>query len=283
MAKFICKVCGQTFEAPTKPEKCPICGADASNIEEVAEETAAPKKKGINTNSNTYTIIYASIVVVLVAFLLSFVSKVLEPQSQANERIDKKKQILSSLNLKEVANEQVEEKYNTIVLADLVVNEKGEVIKEGTGKDKDGFTLSAKEISPAQLPVYVCQIEEGEAGKKYVFPLRGKGLWGAIWGYIALDSDLRTVYGAYFSHEGETAGLGSRITETEFQNQFIGKKIVKEGNPEIALSVVKNGKVQDATVECDGITGATLTSDGVSQMLHTSLGNYKEYLKLGAE
>lgn len=237
----------------------------------------------LNTNSNVYTIIYASVVVIIVAFLLSFVSKALEPQSQANERIDKKKQILSSLNLKTVPNEQVEDKYSAVVVADMVVNDKGEVVKEGTDKDKDGFTVSTKEISSEQLPVYVCQIEEGEAGKKYVFPLKGKGLWGGIWGYIALDSDLRTVYGAYFSHESETAGLGSRITEVEFQNQFIGKKIVKEGNPAIALSVVKNGKVQDATVECDGITGATLTSDGVSQMLKTSLESYKEYLKLGAE
>lgn len=237
----------------------------------------------LNTNSNVYTIIYASVVVVIVAFLLSFVSKALEPNSQANERIDKKKQILSSLNLKDIPNDQVEEKYSTVVVADMVVNDKGEVVKAGTDKDKDGFVVSTKEISSEQLPVYVCQVEEGESGTKYVFPLKGKGLWGAIWGYIALDSDLRTVYGAYFSHEGETAGLGARITETDFQNQFIGKKIVKEGSPEVALSVVKNGKVQDATVECDGITGATLTSDGVSQMLQTSLNSYKEYLKLGAE
>jgi len=155
----------------------------------------------LNTNSNAYTIIYASVVVIVVAFLLSFVSKALEPQSQANERIDKKKQILSSLNFKEVENAQVEEKYNTVIVADLVVNARGEVVKEGNDKDKDGFTVSTKEISPEQLPVYVCQVGEGEAGKKYVFPLKGKGLWGGIWGYIALDSDLRTVYGAYFSHE----------------------------------------------------------------------------------
>ena len=166
----------------------------------------------MNTNNNTYTIVYASLVVIVVAFLLAFVSKVLEPQSLANERIDKKKQILASLNVRDVPNSDVESKYEELVLQDMIVDVNGQVVAEGNNHDKDGFALSMKEISPEKLPIYVCQVSPGEDGKKFVFPLIGKGLWGSIWGYIALNSDLRTVYGTYFSHQSETAGLGARIT-----------------------------------------------------------------------
>ena len=233
----------------------------------------------MNTNNYTYTIVYASLVVIVVAFLLAVVSKVLEPQSLANERIDKKKQILASLNVRDVPNSDVESKYEELVLQDIIVDVNGQVVAEGNNHDKDGFALSMKEISPEKLPIYVCQVSPGEDGKKFVFPLIGKGLWGSIWGYIALNSDLRTVYGTYFSHQSETAGLGARITELAFQNQFVGKVISKDGSQDIDLTVVKSGRVQDTAVECDGITGATLTCNGVSDMLHDCLSNYKNYLK----
>jgi len=233
----------------------------------------------MNTNKNSYTIIYASVVVIVVAFLLAFVSKVLEPQSKANERIDKKKQILASLNIRDLTNDKVEAQYEKVVLKDEIVNSKGEIVAEGKSQDKDGFTVTLKEINPNNLPVFVCQLKPGADGKKYVFPLIGKGLWGSIWGYIALNSDMKTVYGTYFSHESETAGLGARITEVEFQKEFEGKRISKAGSAKIDLAVVKNGKVQDKTVECDGITGATLTSNGVNDMLQQCLTNYLGFMK----
>lgn len=233
----------------------------------------------MNKNKNSYTIIYASVVVIVVAFLLAFVSKVLEPQSKANERIDKKKQILASLNIRDLTNDNVEAQYEKVVLKDEIVNSKGEIVAEGKSQDKDGFTVTLKEINPNNLPVFVCQLKPGADGKKYVFPLIGKGLWGSIWGYIALNSDMKTVYGTYFSHESETAGLGARITEVEFQKEFEGKRISKAGSAKIDLAVVKNGKVQDKTVECDGITGATLTSNGVNDMLQQCLTNYLGFMK----
>lgn len=231
----------------------------------------------MNTNNNAYTIIYASVVVIVVAFLLAFVSKVLEPQSRTNERIDKKKQILSSLNIRNIPNEDVEKTYLDVVVADEIVTAKGNVVAKGENKDKDGFGVSRKEITPDCLPLYICKVN---GDTKYVFPLIGKGLWGSVWGYIALNSDMRTVYGSYFSHESETAGLGARITEEGFQNEFIGKKICKDGSTAIDLAVVKSGKVADKTVECDGISGATLTSVGVNDMLQKCLGNYKVMLNL---
>lgn len=230
----------------------------------------------MNTNKNSYTIIYASVVVIVVAFLLAFVSKVLEPQSQANERIDKKKQILAALNVRNLSNDQVEQKYKELILQDEIVDAKGQIVKDGRKQDQDGFQLSFKEITPDRLPIYICKVD-GQT--KYIFPLIGKGLWGSIWGYIALNNDLRTVYGTYFSHESETAGLGARINEVSFQQEFVGKHVIKKGSNKIDLSVVKSGKVQDPEVECDGITGATLTSNGVNDMLKQCLSNYMNFLQ----
>ena len=143
----------------------------------------------MNTNNNTYTIVYASLVVIVVAFLLAFVSKVLEPQSLANERIDKKKQILASLNVRDVPNSDVESKYEELVLQDMIVNVNGQVVAEGNNHDKDGFALSMKEISPEKLPIYVCQVSPGEDGKKYWVVKDGEEdvVTGATW------TDLNTV------------------------------------------------------------------------------------------
>ena len=143
----------------------------------------------MNTNNNTYTIVYASLVVIVVAFLLAFVSKVLEPQSLANERIDKKKQILASLNVRDVPNSDVESKYEELVLQDMIVDVNGQVVAEGNNHDKDGFALSMKEISPEKLPIYVCQVSPGEDGKKYWVVKDGEEdvVTGATW------TDLNTV------------------------------------------------------------------------------------------
>ena len=213
--KFRCKVCGYIHEGDAAPEKCPQCQAPASEFEEITEGGAEkPAKKGLNTDGNTYTIIYSCIVVVIVAFLLAFVSSALKAPSEANERIDQQKQILASLNLKP-EKAQVESQYKQVVVADPIVDTLGNVVSES-----GGFKVKRKDIGKPQLPVYVCQIN-GET--KYVLPMVGKGLWGTIWGYLALNDDCETVYGAYFSHESETAGLGALIAEADFQSEFKGK------------------------------------------------------------
>ena len=205
--KFKCKVCGYIHEGDKAPEKCPVCQAPASEFIEITD-----KKKGLNTNGNGYTIIYASVMVIIVAFLLAFVSQSLKPIQDVNLAVDKKKQILASLNIRNIDNAQVEAEYSKVIVADEIINEAGEVVNPGTEKEDAGFLVSTKEIGPDNLPVYICDVN-GET--KYVFPLAGKGLWGAIWGYVALDADKNTVYCAYFSHESVTAGLGSIITEYE--------------------------------------------------------------------
>ena len=275
--KFKCKVCGYIHEGDAAPAKCPVCQTPASEFEEIVE--GQPKKKGIDTSSNTYTIIYASVVVIIVAFLLAFISKALEPQSMANVRIDKKSQILAALNIRGIDKSEVENTYNQVIVADKIIASDGSVVKDGASKDKDGFAVEDKNISADNLPLYVCNVN-GET--KYVMPMTGKGLWDAIWGYVAVNADKTTIYGVYFSHKGETAGLGAIITEYEkFQKQFEGKQLLNADKSAVAISVAKKGKyVEGLTDEsrCDAITGATLTSDGVNNMLHDCLSRYMTFL-----
>ena len=194
----------------------------------------------LNTNSNAYIILYSAILVVIVAFLLAFVYQALKPMQDANVALDVKKQILYSLNIRDLDGAAAEAKY-------------AEVVKNvGTSGD---------------MKVYECVVD-GESVK--VVSLKGMGLWGGISGYLAIHGEeTPTVYGAYFNHESETAGLGAEIKDSQaWQEKFIGKKIYgDDGN--IALSVVK--KVDDPTTQVDCVTGATLTSNGVNDMIKECL------------
>ena len=201
----------------------------------------------LNTNSNTYIIIYSAILVIIVAFLLAFVFQALKPMQDANVALDVKKQILYSLNIRGLDGSEAEAKYKDVV--------KGEIEKEG-------------------LKYYTCEID---GQQKYVFPLKGMGLWGGISGFLAVNEDLNTVYGAYFNHESETAGLGAEIKDSQaWQENFQGKKIFDD-NGEVVLSVVK--KVDNPASQVDCVTGATLTSNGVSDMLRDCMKQYKNLLK----
>ena len=221
----------------------------------------------MNTNKNSYTFIYASVMVIIVAFLLAFVSSVLKPIQQKNVELDKKKQVLAALNIFE---KDAEAAYATYVKADQLLATDGSVAAEN-----GGFAVENSAVNAENLPLYVCEVE-GET--KYVLPLYGAGLWGPIWGYVALNADKETIYGVYFSHAGETPGLGAEITNREkFQVPFIGKKALNADN-EVVISVVKNGKVQNPDTEVDGISGGTITSQGVDAMLKSSIGLYKAFL-----
>ncbi|MBQ7419127.1 MAG: FMN-binding protein [Prevotella sp.] len=201
----------------------------------------------MNTNSNAYIITYSAILVVIVAFLLAFVYQALKPMQDANVALDVKKQILYSLNIRGLDGAEAEAKYKEVVLT--------EVEKEG-------------------LKYYGCKVN-GQT--KYVFPLKGMGLWGGISAFVAVDDDLNTIYGAYFNHESETAGLGAEIKDSQaWQEKFQGKKIFSEDG-QIAIAVVK--KVEHPASEVDCVTGATLTSNGVSDMLREGLKEYITKMK----
>lgn len=230
----------------------------------------------MKTNSNSYTIIYSVIIVVIVAFLLAFVSQALKPMQDANVALDKKKQILNSLNIRDLNDAQADAKYKEVIVADRVIDEKGKVLLPGTtGGENAGFKLESKDYKEGKLALYICRVN-GET--KYVIPVYGMGLWGPISGYIALNADKSTVYGVYFNHESETAGLGAEIKDNKaWQEKFQGKKLFKNGDDKaIALSVEK--KVEDPTTQVDAVTGATLTSNGVRDMLHEALGKYLVFI-----
>ena len=197
----------------------------------------------LNTNSNAYIIIYSSVLVIIVAFLLAFVYQALKPMQDANLALDIKKQILYSLNIRDLDGAEAEAKYKEVVKEEKVIN---------------GQKL------------YACQIGDQMV---VVVALKGMGLWGGISGYLAIDENDK-VYGAYFNHESETAGLGAEIKDSrEWQEKFIGKSIF-DANGNVALSVVK--KVEDPNTQVDCVTGATLTSNGVDAMIKDCLKKIKE-------
>ena len=264
--KFKCNVCGKTFEADTVPEKCPICGAPASEIKEV--------KKRLNTNSNAYTIAYAAVMVVVVAFLLAFVSSALKPTQDVNVENDTKGQILTAMGF---SRDSIDVKTEFDKVRDYVRDSTQTVMTPYEGQFESSY---GKAIKEGRLHVFVGKSKNGE--EVYVLPVVGRGLWGGLWGYLALsfDSNVPTVKGAYFYHESETAGLGARIADRDFQEQFIGKPIYNESDPthEIALTVVKKGTASKAT-EIDGVTGATLTSAGVGAMVNGGLKIYGKFIE----
>ena len=222
----------------------------------------------MNTNSNSYTIIYASVMVIIVAFLLAFVSSSLKATQDKNVQLDTKKQILAALNIKNV--EDADAEYKKYVKGDMLMNVDG-TLTENTGDFVTNYEKEAKEEK--RLHVFVCEVD-GQT--KYVVPVYGAGLWGAIWGYVALNEDKDTVYGTYFSHASETPGLGAEIATDWFQQEFVGKKTLENGT--VALSVVKHGKVEKADYQVDGISGGTITSLGVDTMLKECLKEYVNFL-----
>ncbi|MDR1003497.1 MAG: Na(+)-translocating NADH-quinone reductase subunit C [Prevotellaceae bacterium] len=222
----------------------------------------------MNTNSNSYTIVYASVMVVIVAFLLAFVSSSLRSKQDKNIELDTKKQILAALNIRNV--QDAESEYNKYVKSDMLMQADG-TLSENDGAFATGYEKEAKELQ--RLHIFVCDVD-GQT--KYVFPVYGVGLWGAIWGYVALNDDKDTVYGTYFSHAGETPGLGAEIAAEHFQAEFKDKKAMNDNR--VALSVMKYGKVTDSAHQVDGISGGTITSNGVDAMLKDCLTSYIPFL-----
>ena len=232
----------------------------------------------MNTNKNSYIIIYSAALVIVVAFLLAFIFQALKPMQDVNVALDKKKQILAALNIRDLGDNESADMYKKVVKADMIVDANANVIDAGEqGGENAAFKLNSADYKAGKLAVYECEVD---GKKKYVIPVFGMGLWGPIWGYIALDEDKDTVYGAYFNHDSETAGLGAEIKDSQaWQDQFKGKKIFSADGQQIAIAVKKKSDVENPASECDAVTGATLTSDGVSLMLQECFAKYVNYLK----
>ena len=201
----------------------------------------------LNTNSNVYTFVYMTIVVIIVAVLLALANQALKPRQDANIMLDKQKQILGALKV-DFSQADPAEVYYTLV--------------------NDTLTFGDKEVYVANL----------NGAVKYILPLSGKGLWGGIGGYLALDEDKNTIYGVNFNHEGETPGLGAKIVEMPFREQFEGKHIRNAEGQVVSVAVLKAGNQAEGQEQVDAISGATITSTGVSTMLQVNLGEYAEFL-----
>ncbi|MBK5202677.1 MAG: NADH:ubiquinone reductase (Na(+)-transporting) subunit C [Prolixibacteraceae bacterium] len=228
----------------------------------------------MDKNSNKYIFIYASVMVILVAAVLSIANISLKSAQQKNISIEKKQNILSSVNI-ESTTKNADELFNKKVLKSYIINSKGEILKG------DAFNIDMKKekqyaIENKSLPVYEFSID---GDTKYVFPMYGAGLWGPIWGYISLDSDLNTIYGATFDHASETPGLGAEIATKKFQKQFQGKKIFDDQEKFVSITVAKANENVPEQHSVDAISGGTLTSKGLQKMLLNDLGAYRAFFK----
>jgi Na+-transporting NADH:ubiquinone oxidoreductase subunit C len=231
----------------------------------------------MNRQSNTYTIIYSIILVVVVGVMLSVVYQALHPQQLENIANDTKRQILAAALITPKENENVADLYSTHITESYIVNSKGE--KVDNGKDPFDVNVALEVKKPADerlLPVFVCDTSDGT---KYIVPVYGAGLWGPIWGYIAMDGNGDTIYGAYFAHQGETPGLGAEIEKPAFSSQFDGKNIFAPDGEFQSVKVVKNGQEPAEGSYVHAISGGTITSQGVQKMLQNSLEPYSAFFK----
>ena len=231
----------------------------------------------MNKNSNIYQILYAAVMVLLVGTVLAFIYMALKPKQNENIANDTRKQILGAVHQVAPSDAQVKETYEKYIIQDLLVDRDGNIVDSTSNV---AFNVDMKKnvkLAERQLPVMKCRLDDGSV--KYVLPVYGAGLWGPIWGYIAVNDDGNTIYGANFSHEGETPGLGARITEQSFQDLFVDKHLFLDGEFK-SVAVLKKGQVAtNGAEQIDALTGATITSRGVSDMMADCLAPYEGFLK----
>lgn len=231
----------------------------------------------INKQSNIYIVVYIAVLVIIAGTALAFTSMSLREKQQQNIAADKMRQILASLNIV-APPDSIPYYFSHYITSTYVVDAQGQEIPG------DAFAISVadqvkKTAVERQLPVYQATLGNGEV--KYILPAYGAGLWGPIWGYIALDDNCSEIYGAYFAHQGETPGLGAEIEKPAFSSQFQGKELF-HGGMFIPVEVVKRGQkpVNKQADYVNGVSGGTITSKGVGAMLDNSLSPYAEFLKL---
>ncbi|MDA8568752.1 Na(+)-translocating NADH-quinone reductase subunit C [Flavobacteriaceae bacterium] len=242
----------------------------------------------INTEKNTYTIAFAAVMVVIVGALLAFMASALSAKISENERLEKQQNILYAMGVNEnegagsvsfIGTDKVAEAFNTYI--------KEQIILEGDKitKDPNAYLIdlkkeetNAKAGKTRKLPVFIGEKDNKEF---YIIPMRGKGLWDAIWGFVAVDKNM-IVQGVYFDHKGETPGLGANIKQRYFMDDFIGESILNNDNY-VGITVAKgNNDPTNETKddnEVDALAGATITGDGVSAMIKQSVALYKPFLQ----
>lgn len=230
----------------------------------------------MNVESNKYIFLYSIVMVVLVAVSLTIVAIKLKPAQEKNIRVEKMQNILKSVNIATTPAD-AEDKYNKYITEKLVINSKGEKVEGKEAFEVDMAVEMKKDAESRDLPVFVCTKENGE--KDFIVPLRGKGLWGPIWGFMSFKNDFNTVVGCMFDHKGETPGLGAEINTEGFQKQFSEKKIFDDSGKFTSIQIIKGGAAPDNIHGVDAISGGTITSKGVQYMVHDCLIQYEPFFK----
>lgn len=224
----------------------------------------------MNRENSIYTIIYASVMVIIVAIGLAFTHQVLSDRQTANVNTDKMQQILRSLRV-DVTPAEADGIYRNLIKSAYLITPEGVKIEGTEGIEPTDPAFSG---DGEGLAVYEAEVE---GSRKYIIPMNGTGLWGPIWGYLSVENNGSTVYGSEFGHAGETPGLGAEIVYPPFRNQFNGKELIKNGEFK-SIAVVKPGQTNAERDYVDGISGGTITSKGVDAMLLESVGEYRNFL-----
>ena len=233
----------------------------------------------MDRDSNRHTYLFAGIMVITIAFVLSFTSESLKELKLDNVKKEKMQNILSTVGVN-VTRDESEALYNQYIIEELSLTHNGDIDQEVNAFNIKLALEIKKDLDNQRFPLYIANLDNT---KYYIIPLRGNGLWNAIWGYIALKEDINTIEGISFGHQAETAGLGAEITEDWFINSFNDEKILNSNGEFVGIYVSKSNNDPDNIDkndnEVDAISGATVTGDGVSDMIKERLENYLPYFK----
>ncbi|MBC8303993.1 MAG: NADH:ubiquinone reductase (Na(+)-transporting) subunit C [Pelagibacterales bacterium] len=231
----------------------------------------------MNRDSNKHTYLFAAIMVITIAFVLSFTSESLKELKADNIKKEKMQNVLSAVGIN-VSRDESEELYTQYIIEELSLTNNGDIDNAVSAFNINLALEIKKDINTQRFPLYVANVDNN---KYYIIPLRGNGLWNAIWGYMALKEDINTIKGVSFGHKAETAGLGAEITQDWFTNSFVDEKILNDNGDFVGVYVTKTNNDPENTDkndnEVDAISGATITGDGVSDMIKERLGKYLPY------
>lgn len=241
------------------------------------------------TDSNLYTLLFSVGMVIVVGFILAFLASYLKPTITENKRLEKQQNILYAMGVNNnegnsanfVSTDEAPQLFKDFITKQLIIQD-GQVVEDTTAyliDIKKEQSLAKGNDYSRRLPLF---IGEKEGKTYYIAPIRGKGLWDAVWAYVAMDANM-VVQGAYFDHQGETAGLGANIKERYFMDDFIGENLKDTTGKFVGINISKSNADplnKDKTDnEVDAIAGATITGDGVSAMLRSDLRLYLPYFE----
>ena len=231
----------------------------------------------MNKDSNFYTFLFSLAMVFVVASSLALTSESLKEKQNENVVKEKMQNIISTIGIK-ASRDEAKDLYKKYIKSELSLLRDGSIDENKNAFLIDLSTETKKDINQQRYPLFVAEMDK----KKYfIIPLRGSGLWDAIWGYVALEDDMSTIKGIVFDHKGETAGLGAEITQQWFQDRFVGEKVFNSSSKLVGINVSKLNNdpknLDKDDHEVDAISGATITGDGVSDMIIERLNHYISY------